>query len=1612
MRKARVSAGFDMVVLGMNDVVSAGIVKFRLWDIATADDMAKRAGTSLAESGTFLDIGANIGYYTLLFAHKGFNVIAVEAMTRNRQAIMGSLCLNPHLRSRVTLVPTALAAPSEVDSATCIIKSTNSKINIGNGHLSCGPDKKCDSGDANCQPVELKTLDSVLADLSPASVDVMKMDVEEHECQVLAGGDSLFSKYHPKLLQVETQFGDARNCLHNKALQYGYREKQMGPDTALVLDVAEHAGQFSEGTTLAPVLASTLKPLGSTIYERTSSDGGCVPPGMNKARVSAGFDMVVLGMNDIVSSQIARFGQWKIATADDMAKRAGTSLAESGTFLDIGANIGYYTLLFAHKGFNVIAVEAMTRNRQAIMGSLCLNPHLRSRVTLVPTALAAPFEVDFATCIIKSTNSKINIGNGHLSCGPDKKCDSGDANCQPVELKTLDSVLADLSPASVDVMKMNVEEHECQVLAGGDSLFSKYHPKLLQVETQFGDARNCLHNKALQYGYREKQMGPDTALVLDVAEHAGQFSEGTTLAPVLASTLKPLGSTIYERTSSDGGCVPPGMNKARVSAGFDMVVLGMNDIVSSQIARFGQWEIATADDLAKRAGTSLAESGTFLDIGANIGYYTLLFAHKGFNVIAVEAMTRNRQAIMGSLCLNPHLRPWVTLVPTALAAPSEVDSATCIIKSTNSKINIGNGHLSCGPDKKCDSGDANCQPVELKTLDNVLADLSPASVDVMKMDVEEHECQVLAGGDSLFSNYHPKLLQVETQFGDARNCLHNKALQYGYREKQMGPDTALVLDVAEHAGQFSEGTTLAPVLASTLKPLGSTIYERTSSDGGCVPPGMNKARVSAGFDMVVLGMNDIVSSQIARFGQWEIATADDMAKRAGTSLAESGTFLDIGANIGYYTLLFAHKGFNVIAVEAMTRNRQAIMGSLCLNPHLRSRVTLVPTALAAPFEVDFATCIIKSTNSKINIGNGHLSCGPDKKCDSGDANCQPVELKTLDSVLADLSPASVDVMKMDVEEHECQVLAGGDSLFSKYHPKLLQVETQFGDARNCLHNKALQYGYREKQMGPDTALVLDVAEHAGQFSEGTTLAPVLASTLKPLGSTIYERTSSDGGCVPPGMNKARVSAGFDMVVLGRNDIVSSQIARFGQWEIATADDLAKRAGTSLAERGTIGANIGYYTLLFAHKGFNVIAVEAMTRNRQAIMGSLCLNPHLRSRVALVPTAVVAPWELQKTCVESGQDDVSSWHLRCDGADCEFGKSCREVRVSTLDTILLNMFLPQPLSVAKIDVGGRECQVLEAGDGLFESQVLQIATPTTETKKCVLTHAIKHGFRATKVGGATSLVADTSLKGLIDTNQKTDNIFPVLSSHSLNECVPPGMNKARVSAGFDMVVLGMNDIVSSEIARFGQWEIATADDMAKRAGTSLAESGTFLDIGANIGYYTLLFAHKGFNVIAVEAMTRNRQAIMGSLCLNPHLRSRVALVPTALAAPSEVDSATCIIKSTNSKINIGNGHLSCGPDKKCDSGDANCQPVELKTLDSVFADLSPASVDVMKMDVEEHECQVLAGGDSLFSKYHPKLLQVETQFGDARNCLHNKALQYGYREKPLGADTALVNDSGG
>ncbi|KAJ1635568.1 hypothetical protein T492DRAFT_863224 [Pavlovales sp. CCMP2436] len=51
-------------------------------------------------SATLVDIGANLGFYTMLFAHAGFRVVALEPLAHNRRALEANLCLNPEIAKR------------------------------------------------------------------------------------------------------------------------------------------------------------------------------------------------------------------------------------------------------------------------------------------------------------------------------------------------------------------------------------------------------------------------------------------------------------------------------------------------------------------------------------------------------------------------------------------------------------------------------------------------------------------------------------------------------------------------------------------------------------------------------------------------------------------------------------------------------------------------------------------------------------------------------------------------------------------------------------------------------------------------------------------------------------------------------------------------------------------------------------------------------------------------------------------------------------------------------------------------------------------------------------------------------------------------------------------------------------------------------------------------------------------------------------------------------------------------------------------------------------------------------------------------------------------------
>ena len=53
--------------------------------------------------------------------------------------------------------------------------------------------------------------------------------------------------------------------------------------------------------------------------------------------------------------------------------------------LDVGANIGWFAINAAALGYTVFAFEPMAKNIGAICRTLCDNPDLQSRLTLITT---------------------------------------------------------------------------------------------------------------------------------------------------------------------------------------------------------------------------------------------------------------------------------------------------------------------------------------------------------------------------------------------------------------------------------------------------------------------------------------------------------------------------------------------------------------------------------------------------------------------------------------------------------------------------------------------------------------------------------------------------------------------------------------------------------------------------------------------------------------------------------------------------------------------------------------------------------------------------------------------------------------------------------------------------------------------------------------------------------------------------------------------------------------------------------------------------------------------------------------------------------------------------
>ena len=178
-------------------------------------------------------------------------------------------------------------------------------------------------------------------------------------------------------------------------------------------------------------------------------------------------------------------------------------------------------------------------------------------------------------------------------------------------------------------------------------------------------------------------------------------------------------------------------------------------------------------------------------------------------------------------------------------------------------------------------------------------------------------------------------------------------------------------------------------------------------------------------NMALYDSNDIVSNQILFAGGWQMSEFSillaqmEKAKDEGIS---DPLILDIGSNIGWFSVNIAAHGFNVITFDAMRENGFLYRTTLCNNPILMEKVTFVNKGLS---DVEYTNCNVVSHD--INVGDGHITC------DNLDKGTEYVYRNHADLVRLDsYVKQDVYLLVIDVEGFEMHVLRGATKLLAKH----------------------------------------------------------------------------------------------------------------------------------------------------------------------------------------------------------------------------------------------------------------------------------------------------------------------------------------------------------------------------------------------------------------------------------------------------------------------------------------------------------------------------------------------------------------------------------------------------
>ncbi|KAJ3288084.1 hypothetical protein HK104_008341 [Borealophlyctis nickersoniae] len=203
-------------------------------------------------------------------------------------------------------------------------------------------------------------------------------------------------------------------------------------------------------------------------------------------------------------------------------------------------------------------------------------------------------------------------------------------------------------------------------------------------------------------------------------------------------------------------------------------------------------------------------------------------------------------------------------------------------------------------------------------------------------------------------------------------------------------------------------------------------------------------------------------------------------------------------------------------------------------------------------------------------------------------------------------------------------------------------------------------------------------------------------------------------------------------------------------------------------------------------------------------------------------------------------------------------------------------------------------------------------------------------------------------------------------------LPMPLKGAEVDSGIGpevrfKIIVHHDDLIGDVIwnkNRLFESELQAAFQKALAAAGVWGNNGLYVDVGANVGIHALFFAKVGWEVHAFEPTPPTRAKLLCSVALNEFSNMRV--YPYALGEKIN-DSGFCM-RYDNTR-NMGGASVSTDCDEK--------EMIKITTLDTMWKEKwGKRRVTMLKMDIEGHEPEALAGATQMFGTAPPVVVATE------------------------------------